>query len=74
MPKKVAFRVLGPIVSVKNPRNEPSLHWSSGFWPTNSLDITSALAGEIFVPNEEGEVTAVPPNSTPKAPFPVTES
>lgn len=34
-------------------------------------EITSAAAGEIPVPNDEAEVTAVPANSTPIAPAPV---
>lgn len=36
--------------------------------------MTSAAAGEIPVPNDDPDVTAVPANSTPMAPRPVTES
>ena len=68
----VAFAWWGSRVSVKNPRYEPSLHWRSVFAPTRTVEILSAFTGAIPAPNEDVEVTAVPANSTPIAPSPVS--
>ena len=67
--------VLGSIVRVKNPRYEPSLHCRSSFPGAETYCVlkTSALSGLIPEPNDDPEETAVPANSTPRAPFPVAE-
>ena len=61
-------------VSVKKPRYEPSLHCKSSLICTNTCEILSAATGWIPAPNGELDVTAVPANSTPMAPFPVRGS
>lgn len=57
---------------MKNPRYEPSLHCRSGLTETYFCDFPSAATGPIPAPNEDVEVTAVPANSTPIAPAPVS--
>jgi hypothetical protein len=72
--KYVAVNVDGLMLSRKKPLYEPSLHCKSVLLATSTRDLASAAAGAIPAPNEEVEVTAVPANSTPRAPFPVTGS
>lgn len=72
--KYVVANVDGLMLSKKKPLYEPSLHCKSVLLATSTREIASASAGEIPAPNEEPEVTAVPANSTPSAPFPVTGS
>lgn len=55
-------------MSVKKPRYEPSLHCKSGLTTTYFADLMSALTGEMLVPKDDEDVTAVPANSTPIAP------
>ena len=62
------------MVNVKKPLYEPSLHCRSGLAATNVCDILSASAGPMPSPKVEVDETAVPANSTPIAPFPVTGS
>ena len=62
------------MVNVKKPLYEPSLHCRSVLTLTSTWDCLSAFAGLTFDPKDEPEVTAVPANSTPIAPFPVTGS
>lgn len=61
-------------LSTKNPRNEPSLHCRSGLSARRPVLRTFAAAGAMLVPNAEGELTAVPANSTPSAPRPLAGS
>lgn len=72
--KYVAVKVDGLTLSKKKPLYEPSLHCKSVLLATSTREMASAAAGVIPAPNEELEVTAVPANSTPRAPFPVTGS
>lgn len=72
--KYVAVNVDGLTVSKKKPLYEPSLHCKSVLLATSTLEMASAAAGAIPAPNDEVEVTAVPANSTPRPPFPVTGS
>jgi hypothetical protein len=74
MPKYSAVTLCSLTVNVKNPRNDPSDHCKSGFRPISCWLSTFAGAGKMPSPKGEGDVTAVPANSTPMAPFPVTGS
>ncbi len=72
--KYVAVNVDGLMLSKKKPLYDPSLHCKSVLLATSTREMASAAAGATPAPNGELEVTAVPANSTPRAPFPVTGS